>query len=58
MDVISVGDQVVFLRDGARGIVMRIQEGKCLVLWEDEFVSWESVELLRSAQVERSEQRM
>lgn len=56
--MIAVGDQVVFLRDGVRGIVMRIQEGQCLVLWEDEFVSWESVELLRSVQVERSEQRM
>lgn len=27
---------------------MRIHEGKYLVLWEDEFVSWESVELLKA----------
>lgn len=44
--MIEEGDKVVFLKDGVRGIVIRIEEDRCLVLWEDEFVSWEKPELL------------
>lgn len=43
---IQEGDKVVFLKDGVRGIVIRIEAGRCHVLWEDEFVSWEPMELL------------
>lgn len=37
----SVGDYVVFIKDGARGIVYSVKENKYQVLWEDYFVSWE-----------------
>ncbi|HEY8343294.1 MAG TPA: hypothetical protein VIK75_09950 [Calditerricola sp.] len=45
--VFQVGDTVVFVFDGARGIVLNVKDGLCHVLWEDEFVSWEKPELLR-----------
>ena len=44
---IQEGDKVVFLKDGVRGIVIRIEAGRCHVLWEDEFVSWEGIKSLR-----------
>lgn len=45
--MIQEGDKVVFLKDGVRGIVIRVEADRCHVLWEDEFVSWEKIELLR-----------
>jgi len=45
--VIEEGDSVVYLRDGARGVVVRVEGDRYLVLWEDTFVSWESIRLLQ-----------
>ncbi|KFZ43699.1 hypothetical protein CS060_10280 [Anoxybacillus flavithermus] len=42
-----IGDCVVFTRDGARGIVLEVDDHSCHVLWEDYFVSWEKKELLK-----------
>ncbi|MCX8002567.1 MAG: hypothetical protein N2661_08315 [Anoxybacillus mongoliensis] len=44
--MVQVGDCVVFMRDGARGIVLEVDDHSCHVLWEDYFVSWEKKELL------------
>ncbi|WNC16621.1 hypothetical protein [Brevibacillus brevis] len=44
--MIKEGDKVVYLKDGVRGIVIRVEEDRCHVLWEDEFASWEKMELL------------
>jgi|GEM_PF-2111215 len=41
---IKVGDQVIFRRDGTRGIVYARDGERLQVLWEDEFVSWEKEE--------------
>jgi hypothetical protein len=44
----KVGDHVVFLLDGAKGIIISIATDRllCHVLWEDRFCSWERVDLL------------
>jgi hypothetical protein len=55
--MIQEGDKVVFLKDGVRGIVIRVEEDRCHVLWEDEFVSWEKKEWLRLESFEKKEQR-
>ncbi|QRG70867.1 hypothetical protein [Brevibacillus choshinensis] len=55
--MIQEGDKVVFLKDGVRGIVIRVEEDRCHVLWEDEFVSWEKKEWLRLEPMEKKEQR-
>lgn len=52
--MVQVGDLVVYLRDGARGIVIRIEGEHCHVMWEDDFVSWEKTEWL---EVERKQQQ-
>jgi hypothetical protein len=44
--VLEIGDHVVFIRDGARGIIMEIKENLYHVIWEDHFASWEKGELL------------
>lgn len=44
--MIEEGDSVVYVRDGARGVVVRVEEDRYLILWEDTFVSWEPVHLL------------
>lgn len=44
---IQEGDTVVYIRDGVRGIVIRSEGEKHLILWEDTFVSWEPEPLLR-----------
>ncbi|MBA2879499.1 hypothetical protein HNR63_002573 [Anoxybacillus kamchatkensis] len=41
-----IGDCVVFTHDGARGIVLEVDDHSCHVLWEDYFVSWEKKEML------------
>lgn len=45
--MVQVGDVVVYLKDGVKGIVIRVEEERCHVLWEDEFVSWEKTEWLK-----------
>lgn len=48
---------VVFAKDGARGVVISIDEERCQVLWEDDFVSWEQREWLIVTKMEQTEQR-
>ncbi|WP_176560392.1 hypothetical protein [Brevibacillus dissolubilis] len=43
----KIGDHVIYIRDGVRGTVLGITEGACQVVWEDQFVSWENVEMLQ-----------
>ncbi|MGJ7034603.1 hypothetical protein [Anoxybacillus eryuanensis] len=45
--MVQVGDCVVFMRDGVRGIVLEVDDHSCHVLWEDYVVSWEKKELLK-----------
>ncbi|MDA5110658.1 hypothetical protein O3V59_20160 [Brevibacillus thermoruber] len=42
----KVGDTVVYILDGARGIVIAVDRDRCHVLWEDTFVSWEQADHL------------
>ncbi|MGE7270707.1 hypothetical protein ACQKK5_04535 [Brevibacillus panacihumi] len=44
--MIEEGDSVVYVRDGARGVVVRVEEDRFLIFWEDTFVSWEPVHLV------------
>ncbi|MGG1661770.1 hypothetical protein [Brevibacillus sp. NRS-1366] len=53
--MIQVGDMVVFLKDGVSGIVIRIEEDRCHVMWEDEFVSWEKTEWLELEKKQKQE---
>lgn len=46
-DMFCAGDHVVFVPDGARGVVLNVDDGRVQVLWEDHFISWEKGELLR-----------
>lgn len=43
----KIGDCVIYAPDGARGIVLKINQHACFVMWEDYFVSWERKELLQ-----------
>ena len=42
-----VGDRVVYIKDGAVGVIISIQEDRYHIVWEDNFSSWEKAELLR-----------
>jgi hypothetical protein len=46
----EVGELVVFLLDGARGIIVEVEAeaGRYHIAWEDFFLSWEKGELLKS----------
>lgn len=46
--VYQIGDHVVFLLDGAKGIVLGVKEESCHVLWEDSVCSWEKMDLLQN----------
>jgi len=56
-DVIQIGDMVVYVKDGARGIVIGLEGEKYHIKWEDDFVSWEEREWLRLETMEKTEQR-
>ncbi|WP_202081143.1 hypothetical protein [Caldalkalibacillus salinus] len=43
----KIGDHVIYVRDGVRGVVMGVHERKCHVIWEDHFCSWEAFELIQ-----------
>jgi hypothetical protein len=43
----KIGDSVVYLPDGSKGIVLEIGESIYHVVWEDHFASWEKEELLQ-----------
>jgi len=45
--MLKIGDHVIFVRDGARGMIMEINENLYHIIWEDHFASWERAELLR-----------
>lgn len=48
--VLRIGDTVVYVRDGARGVIMVMEGELCQVMWEDTFVSWERLELLEKVE--------
>ncbi|MFF0827453.1 hypothetical protein ACFYU8_11285 [Brevibacillus sp. NPDC003359] len=50
--MIQVGDLVVYVKDGAKGVVVHIEEDRFQVKWEDDFVSWEKRELLLTSPLE------
>ena len=45
----AVGDYVVFVVDGTRGMVIAVKENLYQVIWEDTFISWEKREALLKA---------
>jgi hypothetical protein len=45
--MLTVGDTVVFNRDGALGIIIAIEGDLCHVMWEDTFISWEKADSLQ-----------
>lgn len=46
----KIGDRVIFIRDGARGVIMEVKENLYHIVWEDHFASWEREELLEKIQ--------
>jgi len=50
----EIGDSVIYKPDGSRGIVLEMKDGRCHVVWEDHFVSWEKAELLVKIDVKAS----
>jgi hypothetical protein len=50
----KIGDRVIYIVDGAVGIVLGVKEQQCHVLWEDYFVSWEKNEFLLNGKAEGS----
>ncbi len=42
----KIGDHVIFSLDGAKGVILEMNDSHCQVFWEDYFVSWEKRELL------------
>ncbi|MGG4452422.1 hypothetical protein [Brevibacillus porteri] len=53
--MIQVGDLVVYVKDGAKGVVVHIEEDRFQVKWEDDFVSWEKREWLLPSSMEYSD---
>jgi hypothetical protein len=37
----KVGDYVIFVPDGSKGIIMEIHDNLYHIVWEDHFSSWE-----------------
>jgi hypothetical protein len=48
--MLTVGDTVVFSRDGAKGIIIGIDGDLFHVMWEDTFISWEKAESLQKVE--------
>ncbi|WP_169306724.1 hypothetical protein [Cohnella pontilimi] len=46
MALLNVGDQVVYVPDGSKGIILEVQENLYHIVWEDHFSSWERGESL------------
>jgi hypothetical protein len=42
----KIGDHVIFVPDGSKGIIMEIHENLYHIVWEDHFSSWEYGETL------------
>ncbi|MGK5508661.1 hypothetical protein [Brevibacillus formosus] len=51
--MIQVGDLVVYVKDGAKGVVIHIEEDRFQIKWEDDFVSWEKREWLLPSPLEQ-----
>jgi len=45
--MLKVGDHVVYVPDGSKGIVVEVVENLCHVVWEDHFSSWEKPDALK-----------
>ncbi|WP_167568656.1 hypothetical protein [Brevibacillus migulae] len=45
--MLAIGDYVVFVRDGTRGLVIAVEENRYQIMWEDTFISWEQREALQ-----------
>ena len=45
--VMKVGDYVVYVPDGSKGIIIEIHDNLYHIVWEDHFSSWEYGETLR-----------
>ncbi|XEC95140.1 hypothetical protein AB6A23_00695 [Paenibacillus tarimensis] len=43
----KIGDFVISLLDGTKGIILEIKDGRYHVIWEDHFSSWEKPETLQ-----------
>jgi hypothetical protein len=56
--MIRIGDVVVFSLDGARGVVLGEKDERYQVIWEDNFVSWEPIDLLTIDDELTKKQRM
>jgi hypothetical protein len=45
--MLKVGDQVVYVPDGSKGVILEVQEDNLYhIVWEDHFSSWERAESL------------
>ncbi|BAH42710.1 hypothetical protein BBR47_17330 [Brevibacillus brevis NBRC 100599] len=53
--MIQVGDLVVYVKDGAKGVVIHMEEDRFQIKWEDDFVSWEKREWLLPSSLEQSD---
>ncbi|GEC92808.1 MULTISPECIES: hypothetical protein [Brevibacillus] len=53
--MIQVGDLVVYVKDGAKGVVIHIEEDRFQIKWEDDFVSWEKKEWLLTSPLENGD---
>ncbi len=42
----KIGDHVVYVQDGTKGIIMEINDNLYHIVWEDHFSSWEHAERL------------
>jgi hypothetical protein len=49
----KVGDFVIFVADGTKGIVMEVQGNLYHIVWEDHFSSWEYGETLKKQELAR-----
>lgn len=45
--MLKIGDNVVYVRDGTKGVIMEIHGNLYHIIWEDHFSSWEYGESLR-----------
>ncbi|MDQ0339120.1 uncharacterized protein YkvS [Caldalkalibacillus uzonensis] len=54
----QVGDVVIFKPDGAQGVVVKVNDSDCYVMWEDLFSSLEPFEQLIKDEKLTAEQRI
>ncbi|MFC4302118.1 hypothetical protein [Cohnella boryungensis] len=49
----KVGDHVVYVPDGTKGVIVEVQGDLYHIIWEDHFSSWEQGERLRKPEAQR-----